>query len=238
MAEMLGHSQTKERATGNPNLSLNYRATSRLYPWKNAATTHDPGVCRDEIAIAIGVKGGTIQTILVESEQEVQPPVNIGHIQRLDMHDWEEQRAAGKAAWEQWYQAKLAEIVQAVESDESRRFAGEIETLNDHLKPIKSEARICQLPSKGFYARQWLFEAVAKSREDAKLDSRLFWIMGAPGVGKSALAAQLTHARGDTVIAAQFYEWDKPDHHNAQRVVCSLAFQIAARLPSCACLRN
>ena len=29
---MLGHSQTKERATGNPNLSLHHRATSRLYP--------------------------------------------------------------------------------------------------------------------------------------------------------------------------------------------------------------
>jgi TIR domain-containing protein len=50
-------------------------------------STRDPGVCRDEIAIAIGVKGGNIQTILVESEQEVQPPVNIGHIQWLDMHD-------------------------------------------------------------------------------------------------------------------------------------------------------
>lgn len=43
-------------------------------------STRDPGVCRDEIAIAIGVKGGNIQTIPVESEQEVQPPVNIGHI--------------------------------------------------------------------------------------------------------------------------------------------------------------
>jgi hypothetical protein len=29
---MLGHSQTKGRATGNPNLSLHHRATSRLYP--------------------------------------------------------------------------------------------------------------------------------------------------------------------------------------------------------------
>jgi hypothetical protein len=28
---MMGHSQTKERATGNPNLSLHHRATSRLY---------------------------------------------------------------------------------------------------------------------------------------------------------------------------------------------------------------
>jgi len=61
--------------------------------------------------------------------------------------------------------------------------------------------------------------------------SRLFWIKGAPGVGKSAFAAQLTHTRGDTVIAAQFCEWDKPDHRNAPRVVRSLAFQLATRLP-------
>jgi hypothetical protein len=196
------------------------------------------------------------------------------------MHDWKERHAAGEEAWDQWYQAKLAEIVRVVESDESRRFAGEIETLNGHLKPIKSEARICQLLSKGFYGRQWLFEAVEKwrtaptrtpsPRSEARGESRgegtssntaskelpgasspqppplrrgegeqpapdrasrLFWIMGAPGVGKSAFAAQLTHTRGDTVIAAQFCEWDKPDHRNAPRVVRSLAFQLATRLP-------
>lgn len=205
--------------------------SQRVLSFLSKHSTRDPGVCRDEIAIAIGVKGGNIQTILVESEQEVQPPVSISHIQWLDMHDWKERRAAGEAAWEQWYQAKLAEIVRVVESDESRRFAGEIEMLNGHLRPIKSEARVCQLLSKGFYGRQWLFEAVEKWRQDTKLDSRLFWIMGAPGVGKSAFAAQLTHTRGDTVIAAQFCEWDKPDHRNAQRVVRSLAFQLATRLP-------
>ena len=205
--------------------------SNRVLSFLSKHSTRDPGVCRDEIAIAIGVKGGNIQTILVESEQEVQPPVNIGHIQWLDMHDWKERRAAGEAAWEQWYQAKLAEIVRVVESEESLRFAGEIGVLNGHLKPIKSDARICQLLSKGFYGRQWLFEAVEKWRQDTKLDSRLFWIMGAPGVGKSAFAAQLTHTRGDTVIAAQFCEWDKPDHRNAQRVVRSLAFQLATRLP-------
>jgi len=216
--------------------------SQRVVSFLSKHSTRDPGVCRDEIAIAIGVKGGNIQTILAESEQEVQPPVNIGHIQWLDMHDWKERRAAGEAAWEQWYQAKLAEIVRVVESDESRRFAGEIETLNGHLKPIKSEARICQLLSKGFYGRQWLFEAVEKWRIASRggpsstvghcgSQSRLFWIMGAPGVGKSAFAAQLTHTRGDTVIAAQFCEWDKPDHRNAPRVVRSLAFQLATRLP-------
>ena len=159
------------------------------------------------------------------------------------------------------------------ESD-THRFAGTIETLNGHLNPIKPEARICQLLSKSFYGRQWLFEAVEKwrsaglrpgtadnekragseigapgsesrlqaapDRVNAELQtperpcgsqSRLFWIMGAPGVGKSAFAAQLTHTRGDTVIAAQFCEWDKPDRRNAPRVVRSLAFQLSTRLP-------
>jgi hypothetical protein len=203
----------------------------RVLSFLSRYSTRDPGVCRDEIAIAIGVKGGNIQTVLVESEQEVQPPVNIGHIQWLDMHDWKEKRDAGPAEWEPWYQARLAEIIQVVESDESRRFAGEIENLGVYLQPINSDARIGQLLGKGFCGRQWLFEAVENWRLDATQDSRLFWIMGAPGVGKSAFAAQLTHTRGDTVIAAQFCEWDKSDHRDAGRVIRSIAFQLAARLP-------
>ena len=206
-------------------------SSNRVLSFLSKYSTRDPGVCRDEIAIAIGVKGGNIQTILVESELEVQPPVNIGHIQWLDMHDWHEKQAIGDAIWETWYQTKLAEIVQVVESEESRRFAGEIDKLNDYLKPIKSDARISQLLSKGFFGRQWLFEAVENWRQDSKLDSRLFWIMGDPGVGKSAFAAQLTHTRGDTIIAAQFCEWDKSDHRDARRVTCSIAFQLATRLP-------
>ena len=165
-----------------------------------------------------------------------------------------------------------------MESDESRRFAGEIEKLNDYLKPIKSDARIYDLLKKGFFGREWLFEAVenwrnpytplpqerfsqntnavipadagiqalsgalaprntqsqqplAEDRAGFKGNSRLFWITGDPGVGKSAFAAQLTHTHPAAVIAAQFVEWDKPDHRDARRVVRSLAFQLATRLP-------
>ena len=203
----------------------------RVLSFLSKHSTRDPGVCRDEIAIAIGVKGGNIQTILVESEQEVQPPVNISHIQWLDMHDWKEWYKTGGKKWEDWYKDKLSEIVRVVESDESRRFAGEIEALKNYLNPINSEARISQLLNKGFSGRQWLFEAVENWRKDANQKSRLFWIMGAPGVGKSAFTAQLTHTRGDTVIAAQFCEWDKPDHKNAHSIVKSLTFQLATRLP-------
>lgn len=73
--------------------------SKRVLSFLSKHSTRDPGVCRDEIAIAIGVKGGNIQTILVESEQEVQPPVNIGHILRFDMHDWKERFSGSEAVW-------------------------------------------------------------------------------------------------------------------------------------------
>ena len=61
------------------------------------------------------------------------------------MQDWKMRRAGADAAWEEWYKAKFAEIVRVVESDESRRFAGEIETLSSDLRPISPSSRICEL---------------------------------------------------------------------------------------------
>jgi hypothetical protein len=184
-----------------------------------------------ELAIAIGVKGGNIQTVLVESETEVKAPPSIGHIQWLDMHDWKERRAGDEAAWEDWYRGKLSEIVRVIESDESRRFAGEIRTLAEHLRPISSDARISQFLRKPMVGRAWLFEAIDKWRGGADRSSRLLWITGPPGVGKSACAAHLAHYGRDKVLAAQFCEYDKPDHRDAQRIVQTLAFQLATRLP-------
>lgn len=37
-------------------------------------STRNPGVCLDELAIALGAKSGIVQTVLVESEAEVTPP--------------------------------------------------------------------------------------------------------------------------------------------------------------------
>ena len=73
-------------------------------------STRDPGVCLDELAIALHTKGGAIATVLVESEGAVEPPVSVAHIQWLDMQDWAE-RQAGGVAWENWYHAKLDEIL-------------------------------------------------------------------------------------------------------------------------------
>ena len=205
-------------------------ASDKVLSFLSKHATRDPGVCRDEIAIAIGVKGGNIQTILVESEEEVKLPVNIGHIQWLDMHDWKEKFESDAKIWKKWYDKKLTEIISVVESEKNKRFAGEIEKLSGYLKPIKSDARIFSLLKKGFIGREWLFEAIENKRNE-NTQNRLFWITGEPGVGKSAFAARLTHANADKVVAAQFVEWDKPDHRNSKNVIRSIAFQLATRLP-------
>jgi len=75
-------------------------ASHRVISFLSKHSTRDPGVCRDELAIAVGVKGGNIQTVLVESEDEVKAPVSISHIQWLDMHDWRDQKAGLQDAWE------------------------------------------------------------------------------------------------------------------------------------------
>lgn len=205
--------------------------SNRVLSFLSKHSTRDPGVCLDEISIAIGVRGGNIQTILVESETEVKAPPSISHIQWLDMHNWEEKKSLDTENWEDWYKEKLKEITDVIESDESIRFAGEIETLAGYLKPITSDSRISQLLRKGFVGRGWLTEAVEQWRIDVDQSSRLFWIMGHPGVGKSAYLAHLCHFGKDKVIAVQFCEHDKPDHSDAARVICSLAFQLATRLP-------
>jgi hypothetical protein len=201
--------------------------SDRVLAFLSKHSTRDPGVCRDEIAIALALKGGNIQTILVEDETDVQPPVNISHVQWLDMHDWQQHQEAG----DHWYESKLAEIVRIVESDESRRFAGEIATLAGHLQPLRFDARLHELLRKGFWGRQWLFDSVERWRREPGRSSRMLWIVGEPGVGKSAVAAQLVQTRSDAVIAAHFVEWDKSDHRDGRRIIRSIVFQLATRLP-------
>jgi ribosomal protein L37AE/L43A len=182
-------------------ITAGIKESNKVVSFLSKHSTRDPGVCLDEIAIAIGEKHGNIQTILVESETEVKPPSSISHIQWLDMRDWKERKAADGKAWTDWYAAKLAEIVRVVESEESVRFAGEIEQLQKLLKPISSEARVIELVRRKFTGREWLAAAVEAWRVRKDDPSRLFWLVGGPGIGKSAFAAHIAHHDKHKVVA-------------------------------------
>lgn len=106
-------------------------------------STRVPGVCRDEISISIGVKGGNIKTILLEPSDIVAPPAMISHIQWLDMSDWKEYWKGGFDG--EYFQKKFRQIAEMIETPENERFNGEITKLKEALEPISSISRIKSL---------------------------------------------------------------------------------------------
>jgi TIR domain len=111
------------------------RSTDWVLAFLSRNSVRDPGVCLDEISIALHAKGGAIATVLVESDAKVDPPVSVSHIQWLDMRDWSEFEAKGGLEWEAWYKNKLGEILALLASPDVKRFAGEIKELDGLLAP-------------------------------------------------------------------------------------------------------
>ena len=105
-------------------------------------STRIPGVCRDEISISIGVKGGNIRTILLEPSDTVAPPAMISHIQWLDMSDWSGHEKEGFES--AYFQEKFQQIAEMIETPENERFNGEITKLKEALEPISSISRYLQ----------------------------------------------------------------------------------------------
>ena len=191
-------------------------------------STREPGVCRDEITIALGAGKAYVFTILVQPEQEIDLPLSVSHLQWLDMHDWQ-QRQQQPEEFEAWYADCLSKIIEVIEHPDNQRFAGEISQLEQYLKPLDCTADIVSRVQK-FTGREWLIDELNQWREGDR-QSRVFWLSGGPGVGKSAVAAWLAHSNRAQVIAAQFCRYNSPEQREPTRVIRSIAFQLATRLP-------
>ena len=210
-------------------------------------STRKPGVCRQEIAIAIGPKRGHVYTVLLESPNEVTPPLIISHLQWLDMQEWESKRQADPETANEFYQSKFQQIVEVLERNEP--FAGEIEALREWLDPWDGTADQ-MAAEQGFTGRRWLLDGIVQPPwgqfDDGKEDespcgeieswrtlgggSRVFWISADPGWGKSAVAARLAHAARSHVMAVHFCRHDQPKTRDARSVVRTIAFQMATQL--------
>jgi hypothetical protein len=117
-------------------------------------TVRDPGVCRDEIAIALGIKHGAIGTILVEALREEELPVTVGHIQRLDMSQWKTFGRQGEPAFEDWYQNKLQDIVELI--NRNQQYSQDMEVLAEKLHPLDQNSLVGSMLRDGFIGREWL----------------------------------------------------------------------------------
>jgi len=136
-------------------------ASDAVVAFLSQHSVRDPGVCRDELAIALGIKGGNIVTVLLEDSALVAPPVSISHIQWLDLSAWRSRQDIGRSEFDAWYAGKLEEILRALET--GREFEGEVGWLAERLRPMSNAARVGELLRGGFAGRRFRQSARARA---------------------------------------------------------------------------
>lgn len=188
-----------------------------------------PGVCLDELSIAIGVQGGNIKTILLEPEKDVHPPASLCHIQWLDMSDWKNWEAKGEDIFRPWFNAKMKQLFQVIESDENMEFVGQISAIQEKLHINYSISKQRDLLQHLFVGREWLTEQLEQWLDDPE-GARLCVLYGDPGVGKSAFAANYIHYN-PRVAAGVFCEYGHTVYNDTKNVIMTLAYLLACRLP-------
>ena len=152
------------------------------------------GYCLNEIAKALGKSIPIIPVMLVFCE----PPLSIYRLQYLDMQEcYPPDDKPGS------YAKQLERLTLALE-DQKLDFDGIQSRLLKTLEPISFSADISKL-LQDFTGRKWVFDAVDNWLHDPE-GSKVFWLTGAPGVGKSAIAAwcEITGARSALFISATF----------------------------------
>lgn len=183
----------------------------------------EPGVCRDELKIAVTVKCAFVQTVILEPNVNV--PTIIGYRHYINMSDWASKK--NDDDFEVWYQEKLEKIIKIIESDETQEYAKEVERLKEILKPDLSSAKKERLSEEYFCGRKWLSQKVNDwIKSDSK--SNILMIDGSPGVGKSAFMANL-FTLDPHVGAILFCEWDNPSFNNLDAISRNLIFQLATK---------
>lgn len=179
-------------------------------------------VCLDEISFArFACKIPIVPIMGVTCE----PPLPIFTLDYVDLVAWEQS--------EDQYQAGLKRLQEGIEGAlrmEPPRFRKWVHRLHPwDFAPFLAEKR------QGFSGREWLFEEIDRWRQSNQEPALL--ITGDPGVGKSAIVAELVHRNpGGQVLAYHCCQADTPATLQPGWFVRSLAGMIASRLDSYAVL--
>jgi len=189
-------------------------------------STRDPGVCRNEIAMALH-HFGIIYPVLLEAIPWESIPATITHLQWPDLSHWRAiKQGEDSMAFELFYEEKFLEIVSRVEG-EATRFAAESEVLRRGLAPSVFDTKFAQHLD-GFLGRGWCFEAFEDWLNNQP-DSRVFWLKAGPGFGKTALAVNLANRYRAALVGTWFCDWQSQDLSDPRQALATLAFQLALR---------
>lgn len=221
------------------------RQSSHMLALLSAHSSRKPGVCREEVALALGPLKSYVYTILVQPVSEVCPPLILSQRQWLDMSDWRERQQ--QPGFEDWFDEQFAQVVRALR--DKSNFSGEMDELQRTLNPLSQISHL-RFAERGFVGREWLLgrlgagwppvgapptpdsEPLGAIERWAISDphKRVFLLCADPGWGKSAVIARLAHAQRARVLAVHFCRHDEEYTRQAARVIRSIAYQMATQL--------
>lgn len=202
--------------------------SAKIVAFLSSYSTRKPCVCIDELKIAVCVKGTSVKTVLLESENMVQPPSTISDIQWLDMSDWSIIKNSSERDFEAWYDEKFKELCNVIESSDTIELNGEISYIKEKLSPNLNTEKEYKLLEREFWGREWL-NTYIKNWQKEKLSNTLI-IYGKPGSGKSAYCVNYAHYNND-VLGCFLCEWNRRDTTDVCKLIRTIAFRIATKLP-------
>lgn len=178
------------------------------------------GFCLNELAVAVS---NNLKTYPIKVA-EVTPPLSIARIQWIDMIDCAKMSLNNSFSF---CEKQIKALTNAVEKDKIDS-SSTLSKLLYHLKPIHFSLEI-EKYTKNFIGREWLLNDVKEWINNPN-SSRVFWITGGPGVGKTAISIWLSHCK-----VKEIYSWHLCQHSNSitsdpKRAVLSLAYFLATHL--------
>ena len=207
------------------------------------------GVCRDEIAIALEVRGGNMFPVkLEELENSEYPSYLLTHQLFTKLMDWRSHWSADHFD-KDWFDMNLEALANALEEEKVRLYGDQIVQLKNILNPWNMNARLQRLDRgiqyifdektqeyekvfvQNFCGRHSLFKLFEDKTQRSQAirlpSNRVLWLKKGPGFGKSRFVAELLYRYRYAIIAAFFIEYSQPETIKAQRFITSIAFQLA-----------
>ncbi|MFO7852001.1 MAG: TIR domain-containing protein [Bacteroidota bacterium] len=175
------------------------------------AVRRPDGVCLDEISMA-RFHNRKIVPVMVA---RCRPPLSIYRLDWVDFQEWTDDNS---------YKRSFERIIKALA--EEANVEGSYADIFSKLKPLDFGVDISRM-TKDFTGRQWLFDEFDSWIKQAS--SRIFLITGDPGIGKSAIMAQLA-SRHPQVMAFHFCISSLADSVNPDVFVRSIAAQLATQI--------
>ena len=205
--------------------------SDRFVGFMSRKALRDPGVCRDELGIAVGSRYGIISCVLLEGERTLNPPAEFTERQWIDLSDWKKKRDEGEAEFERFLNDAADELIGILRDPETQRFNHEVKKLKESLgiSAVDEMTRIDELLKFKMTGRGWLEDRINTWLND-KNGSRVMTLYADPGAGKSLFSAHFQFANPN-VIAALACDSRSEEYSQTDKITDRLAYLIALRLP-------